>query len=107
MSEKEYDKPSGGLWINTDKVPGSNQPDHTGNLEFDKDLVKELVEQINQGNKFAKCRLASWNRVSRAGNNYISVSASSLPKPKTTNESDPAPQVQAPPEKPSDETIPF
>jgi len=100
--------PTGGLWINKDKVDGSNQPDKTGKVELTRELVKELVDQLNDGNEYAVIRLAGWDQVSGSGSQWTNVKASSITPPNKGQR--PAPQSTGqsftPPESTNDK-IPF
>lgn len=77
----EYDKPSGALFINQNKVQGSRQPDYTGNVELDKETIRDAVNQVNNGAKFARVELGGWNKVGPRAGDFISLKASP-PKPK-------------------------
>lgn len=103
----QYNKPTGALFINNKKDPGSNQPDHNGNIEIDKETIKAAVEQINGGAQFAKLDLAGWNKEGPNAGSFISLKAS---KPYKKPEGADAPNVQAPTPKPApsiDDKIPF
>ena len=98
-----YDKPRGALFVNNKKEKETH-PDHRGNIELDKDMVKSAVEQINGGAKFAKLELVGWNKTGQNAGAYISLQANkpyvkpdTIPQPVAT----PAPQVA------SDDAIPF
>lgn len=101
--------PSGGLWINKDKVAGSNQPDRTGKVELTRELVKELVEQLNDGNEYGIIRLAGWDQVSGSGSNWTNVKASSITPPNKGQRTAPQPTTQSPPppEPEVNDKIPF
>jgi len=99
-----YQGPRGALFFNREKQAGSNQPDHTGDIEFDRDLVTNMVDQLNNGAQFAKVRLAGWARQSDKAGDFISVKASE-PRP-NKEEVQPAPQP-APQNTVSDDKIPF
>lgn len=101
--------PSGGLWINKDKVAGSNQPDKTGKVELTRELVKELVDQLNDGNEYGIIRLAGWDQVSGSGSNWTNVKASSITPPNKGQRTAPQPNTQSPPppETEVNDKIPF
>ena len=60
MAEQYDNNLRGVLFHNDKKGDNANRPDMTGDCEVD-------------GTKY---RLAAWNRVSKAGNNYLSISLS-------------------------------
>lgn len=101
--------PSGGLWINKDKVAGSNQPDKTGKVELTRELVKELVDQLNDGNEYGIIRLAGWDQVSGSGSNWTNVKASSITPPNKGQRNAPQPTTKSPPppEPEANDEIPF
>jgi len=98
----QYDKPRGALFVNQRKEK-DNHPDHRGNLEFDRDLIKEMVNQVNNGAQFGKVEIVGWNKSSDRAGNYISVSASKM-REKPEDQPQPAPQ---PAPQTSDDKIPF
>lgn len=75
---------SGALFRNDKKVPGSNQPDYTGNIT------------INGERK----RLAAWVKESQAGNKFMSINVSDF-----TNEQAAPKPAQQPAQ--DDDDLPF
>ena len=75
---------SGALFPNDRREEGSNQPDHTGNLEIN-------------GKKW---RLAAWNRQSKGGKNYLSLKVTEFEEQKARPEPAPAPAAD-------DDFVPF
>ena len=99
----QYDKPRGALFVNQRKEKDTH-PDHRGNLEIDRDLIKELVNQVNNGEQFGKMEVVGWNKSSDRAGNYISLSAS---KPYVKPEDQPQPAVIDTPPQISNDKIPF
>lgn len=100
----QYDKPRGALFVNSRKEKDTH-PDHRGNLELDRDLIKELVNQVNNGEQFGKMEVVGWNKSSDRAGNYISLSAN---KPYVKPDDQPAPQrAPQPAPQTSDDKIPF
>ena len=99
--------PSGGLWFNKDKVGGSNQPDRTGKVELTRELVKELVDQLNDGNEYGIIRLAGWDQVSGSGSNWTNVKTSSINPPNKGQRPAPAEKSFKMPDPDEDDKIPF
>ena len=58
----------GTIFINKFKDKDT-QPDWTGKLEFNKDLLKQLVNVAKEGGE-PEVRIALWNRTSKQGNEY-------------------------------------
>ena len=101
----EYQGPRGALFHNREKQAGSKQPDYTGDIEMDRDLVTNMVDQLNNGARFAKVRIAGWGRQSDRAGDFISVKASeNRPKEGGGQMSQPAAR---PAPQSSDDKIPF
>ena len=71
----EYDKASGALFKNR-KKQNERQPDYTGNIEMDGDVVRDLMAQLNEGVKHPKADLSAWIRKSKSGMNFLSLNSS-------------------------------
>jgi hypothetical protein len=88
---EQLKKPSGVLF-NARQKTNPNQPDKTGNVELDVDMVKELVAKIKSNreaniNEHVKINLSCWENISKQGVPYISVKAS-IPLEKKKDELD-------------------
>ena len=59
----------GAIYTNNYKK-SQNQPDWTGKVSLDKDLLKELVNKV-KANEEAELRVALWDRTSKNGNEYM------------------------------------
>ena len=71
----DYDKASGALFKNR-KKQAEKQPDYTGNIEMDGDVVRDLMAQLNEGVKHPKADLSAWIRKSKSGMNFLSLNSS-------------------------------
>jgi len=71
----DYDKASGALFKNR-KTQNERQPDYTGNIEVDGDVVRDLMAQLNEGVKHPKADLSAWIRQSKSGMNFLSLNSS-------------------------------
>ena len=71
----DYDKASGALFKNR-KKQNERQPDYTGNIEMDGDVVRDLMAQLNEGVKHPKADLSAWIRKSKSGMNFLSLNSS-------------------------------
>tara|TARA_R100000664_G_C2721681_1_gene114957 strand:+ start:101 stop:400 length:300 start_codon:yes stop_codon:yes gene_type:complete len=58
----------GAIYTNDFKT-GDKQPDWTGKIEISKDLLKQLVAKVKEGEE-AEVRVALWDRTSKAGKEY-------------------------------------
>lgn len=75
MSNSKY-PPSGTLGKNKYK-DSANKPDYTGKLEIAKDVLLDMVNQLKNDPSLdrAECQLGGWKKVSKDGNQFISISA--------------------------------
>ena len=71
----DYDKASGALFKSRKKQT-EKQPDYTGNIEMDGDVVRDLMAQLNEGVKHPKADLSAWIRKSKSGMNFLSLNSS-------------------------------
>lgn len=67
------EKSRGALFVNKRREKESH-PNHRGELTLTKDLLKQLVEQVKAGGE-AKLSVAAWNKTSKGGLDYLSLSA--------------------------------
>jgi hypothetical protein len=58
-----------GAIFTNDYKQNEKQPDWTGTLEIPKELLKDLVEKVKQG-QTAELRVALWDRTSKNGKDY-------------------------------------
>ena len=71
----DYERASGALFKNRKKQT-EKQPDYTGNIEMDGDVVRDLMAQLNEGVKHPKADLSAWIRQSKGGMNFLSLNSS-------------------------------
>ena len=71
----DYERASGALFKNRKKQT-ERQPDYTGNIEMDGDVVRDLMAQLNEGVKHPKADLSAWIRKSKSGMNFLSLNSS-------------------------------
>jgi len=77
---EQLKKPSGVLF-NAKQKTNPNQPDKTGHVELDIDMVKALVAKVkaNQAankSEHVKLNLSCWENIAKSGQPYISVRGS-------------------------------
>ncbi len=95
----------GAIYTNNYKQ-NDKQPDWTGKVVLDKNLLKALVEKVKSGEE-AEMRVALWDRRSKNGNDY-KYARLDIPQ-KQTQQADPRPTPPVQENKPelSDDDIPF
>ena len=93
----------GAIYTNSYKE-NEKQPDWTGKVSLDKNLLKALVEKIKGGEE-AEMRVALWDRVSKNGNEY---KYARLDIPQQQRKAEPTPPVveEVTPDV-SDDDLPF
>ena len=93
----------GAIYTNSYKQ-NEKQPDWTGKVSLDKNLLKALVEKIKGGEE-AEMRVALWDRVSKNGNEY---KYARLDIPQQQRKAEPTPPVveEVTPDL-SDDDLPF
>jgi|TARA_R110001592_G_scaffold82040_1_gene243169 hypothetical protein len=93
----------GAIYTNSYKE-NEKQPDWTGKVSLDKNLLKALVEKIKGGEE-AEMRVALWDRVSKNGNEY---KYARLDIPQQQRKAEPTPPVveEVTPDL-SDDDLPF
>ena len=97
----------GAIYTNNYK-DNEKQPDWTGKVVLDKNLLKALVEKVKSGQE-AEMRVALWDRTSKNGNDY-KYARLDIPQPqkkKEDFEADTRPVEPVNKPEISDEEIPF
>tara|TARA_R100001369_G_scaffold26894_1_gene48457 strand:+ start:1042 stop:1347 length:306 start_codon:yes stop_codon:yes gene_type:complete len=95
---------SDGMIYTNNYKENEKQPDWTGKVILDKNLLKALVEKIKGGEE-AEMRVALWDRVSKNGNEY---KYARLDIPQQQRKAEPTPPVveEVTPDL-SDDDLPF
>ena len=77
-----------GAIFTNDYKQNEKQPDWTGTIEIPKELLKDLVEKVKQG-QTAELRVALWDRTSKNGKDYKYASCLlyTSPSPRDVEES--------------------
>ena len=105
-----YDKKNqcdGAIYTNNYKQ-NDKQPDWTGKVVLDKNLLKALVEKVKSGEE-AEMRVALWDRRSKNGNDY-KYARLDIPQPQKKPDdfvADPRPVEPVNKPEISDDDIPF
>ena len=95
----------GAIYTNNYKQ-NDKQPDWTGKVALDKELLKALVEKVKNGEE-AEMRVALWDRRSKNGNDYKRQKYARLDIPQPQKKVEPAPPVVETKPEISDDDIPF
>ena len=70
--------PASGAFFTNDRKQSPNQPDYTGNLAVEHDVVHDLMRQIEEGVEHPKIDLAGWKKVSKNNRPFMSLRGSVL-----------------------------
>ena len=100
--DEERKQSDGAIYTNNFKAKAT-QPDWSGKITLDRDLLKDLVKRVQEG-KEAEIRVALWDRTSKNNNEY-KYARLDLPMKKDETKVEPTPE----PEKKeiSDDDVPF
>lgn len=99
---------SDGAIYTNDYKNSEKQPDWTGKVVLDKNLLKALVEKVKSGQE-AEMRVALWDRQSKNGNDY-KYARLDIPQPQKKPDdfvADPRPVEPVNKPEISDDDIPF
>ncbi len=106
-------RPRAQLWLfENDRRTTDKQPTHRGNGTIPRDLLKQLVDQIKvqESGDEVRVQIAAWPRVSKNGNNYLSMTME-LERPKEDRRPEDRPSTSSQPEvvspTESEEDLPF
>jgi len=106
MEENNYGA-TGALFVAKQKRTDKS-PDYNGLLEFDIDVVNDLISQKEEGIEQPKVNLVGWKKVAKSGNAYLRIIANIEKERQENTES-----YQKPKEEPKpiddklDDEIPF
>jgi len=101
--------PEGTLWQNERKTQPTH-PDYTGSLELPREVVNDLVAQMNRGEQFPKIEISGWRKTKKDGTMFLSIGGKKpWVKPESANAqtSNQAGQPAGQPDPTSDGKIPF
>jgi hypothetical protein len=70
-----YDNTNTGALFHKDVEAGSKRPNVSGKITLGKELLKEMIDEIKAG-KEATIFVAGWERTSKSGSPYISLTVS-------------------------------
>lgn len=68
--------PANGVLFPNDRKTNDRQPDYTGTLDFDRDVVMDLYNQLQSGVEQPKASLSGWRKTSKNGKPFLSLKAS-------------------------------
>ena len=72
MEKKTYDNTNTGALFIRENEEGSKRPSITGRISVGKNVVKQLVDALSEGNE-CFIEVAGWEKTSKAGKPFVSV----------------------------------
>lgn len=96
--------PANGALFGNDRKNNDRQPDYTGTLDFDREVVMDLYNQLQSGIAQPKVSLSGWRKTSKNGKPFLSLKASIMSERRQGGQR----SYQAPPQRNNlDDEIPF
>lgn len=74
---QQYDKPRSALFVNRNKTE-EKHPDYKGDIELTREVVEDMLAQLNSGARFAKAEISGWKRQGQNAGTYLSLSIKKL-----------------------------
>jgi len=102
-------RPRAQLWLfDNERRTADKHPTHQGNGVIPRELLKQLVDQIKvqEDGEEVRVRIAAWPRVSKNGNNYLSITME-LERPKEDRRPEPSVTTEEKPKEKLEEDLPF
>ena len=65
--------PASGALFNNARKTSATQPDYTGNLELEHDVIRDLMAQVEEGVEHPRVDIACWKKISKAGKAFMSL----------------------------------
>ena len=103
--DEERKQSDGAIYTNNYKK-SATQPDWTGKITLDRDLLKDLVKRVQDGEE-ADIRVALWDRTSKNGNEYKYARLDLPMKQETKVETKVEPTPEPEKKEISDDDVPF
>jgi hypothetical protein len=96
--------PANGALFGNERKTNDRQPDYTGTLDFDREVVMDLYNQLQSGTEQPKASLSGWRKTSKSGKPFLSLKASVMSERRPSGQR----SYQAPPPRNNiDDEIPF
>ena len=77
--------PASGILFQNDRKQNERQPDYTGNLEVDREVVTDLWNQMQEGVEHPKANLVGWRKTSKNGKPFLSLRSDLLRERKSSD----------------------
>ena len=70
--------PASGILFQNDRKDKPTQPDYTGNIELEPEVIRDLMAQIEEGVEQPKANLVGWRKTGKTGRPFLSLRGSIL-----------------------------
>jgi len=68
--------PASGILFQNDRKEKPTQPDYTGNIELEPEVIRDLMAQLDEGVEQPKANLVGWRKTGKTGRPFLSLRGS-------------------------------
>ena len=68
--------PASGILFQNDRKEKPTQPDYTGNIELEPEVIRDLMAQLDEGGEQPKANLVGWRKTGKTGRPFLSLRGS-------------------------------
>ena len=68
--------PASGILFQNDRKEKPSQPDYTGNIELEPEVIRDLMAQLDEGVEQPKANLVGWRKTGKTGRPFLSLRGS-------------------------------
>ena len=68
--------PASGILFQNDRKEKPTQPDYTGNIELQPEVIRDLMAQLDEGVEQPKANLVGWRKTGKTGRPFLSLRGS-------------------------------
>ena len=68
--------PASGILFQNDRKEKPTQPDYTGNIELEPEVIRDLMAQLDEGVEQPKAYLVGWRKTGKTGRPFLSLRGS-------------------------------
>lgn len=68
--------PASGILFQNDRKEKPTQPDYTGNIELEPEVIRDLMAQLDEGVEQPKANLVGWRKIGKTGRPFLSLRGS-------------------------------
>ena len=68
--------PASGILFQNDRKEKPTQPDYTGNIDLEPEVIRDLMAQLDEGVEQPKANLVGWRKTGKTGRPFLSLRGS-------------------------------